>query len=321
MVTGDEPAYAPLERLLSPLEAGRRRALRLRQRSRRRRLWFGSILAAMLVAGSAIAAITYLGQPAPRKVKQAFQRDNNAQGGSTDAPLHVPLVDPNSAETVAVSGRAVLYAAQGKGGYYCTVLVWDGKAQRTPSVRCEFGVWPLAMRLDYKRFVWTKDAAAPLVFSGRLSRRGRSLTARYADGVVDRVAIGLRGYFVYQPVAGLQRIAKTSAVRLIERDRRGTITDTQVAEPPLVVSAQPRQDPKRITGRVFEPNARYVVPSLFVRVSPGLFVEQGPQQVLPLIAGGRFTWRASHLANRNYWVSFSVLDSHFQHIVDDIEIG
>jgi hypothetical protein len=321
MVTNNEltPEPASLDLLLQPLEVGRQRALRLRQRSRRRNVRLGSMLAALLIVSSAFAAIAYLGQPAPAKVKHEFQRDNNAKGGSEDVPLHVPLVDPNSAETVAVSGHSVLYAAEGKGGFYCTVLVRSGNQERSPSVRCEFGVWPLAMRLDYPRYVWSSNSAASVVVSGRLSRRGRSLTAHYANGLVDRVPIGLRGYFVYEPTASLQQLARTSAVRLVERNRQGTITDTQVVQPPMVVSAHPRHDPRTISGRVFETNARYVASSLFVHQGP-VWVQQGRQQVLPLDANGRFTWR-SQTRNQDFWVSLSVLDGQFQHIVDDIEIG
>jgi hypothetical protein len=293
----------------------------LRHQARRRNIWLGSLLAALLIVSSAIAAITYLGQPAPRKVKQEFQKDNAAKGAFGDAPLHVPLVDPNSAQTVAVSGHAVLYGAEGKGGNYCTVLVVNGKPQRTPSVRCELGVWPLAMRLDYKNFVWANESTAPLVFSGRLSRHGRSLTARYANGLMDRVRVGLRGYFVYEPAAVLQHMAKTTAIRLIERDRLGTITDTQVLQPPVAVSAQSHHAPHAITGQVLEAGAKYVAVTVFVHLGRIWGDQQGRQQIIKLDPDGRFRWRASGMGNQEFFVSLGVLDRDFRHIVDDIEIG
>ena len=160
------PLEKPLEYLLEPLQQGRRRALQLSRRRRRVKVAAAAVAGAATVAGSAFAAITYLGEPAPPAVKKAFRANNAAKGAFEDARLYVPLVDVSTAETVAVSGSTVLYGAQGRSGNYCTVLLRNGRPARSPNVRCEFGVFPKAMRVDYKQTV----SAGASVCAARLQR-------------------------------------------------------------------------------------------------------------------------------------------------------
>jgi hypothetical protein len=310
------PLEKPLEYLLEPLLLGRRRALGLRTRRHRFRIVAGAIAAAAAVAGSAVAAITYLGQPAPPSVKQAFRANNAAKAAFQDVPSPVPLVDVRTAETVAVSGDAVLYGAQGASGNYCTALLRKGQPARVPSVQCEFGVFPKEMRVHYKQVVATAQAAAPLVFSGRLSVAGRTLTVRYTNGLTDRVPVGLRGYFVYEPTAALQRDAKRSAIRLVERNRSGTITDTQLLQPRIVLSQSSPHSPQLVKGRLFIRGARYVGVALDVYVSKDFSDQRGSAQLVPVGPDGRFTWHASKRAPKRFDVVLTVLDARFGVLVE-----
>jgi hypothetical protein len=310
------PLEKPLEYLLEPLQLGRKRALRLGTRRRRAKVTAIAIVGAAAVAGSAVAALTYLGQPAPPPVKKAFRADNAAKGAFQDAPLRVPLVDVNSAQTVAISGNSVLYGAQGASGNYCTVLLTNGRPARIPNVQCEFGVYPKAMRVDYEKLVSPRDASAPLVLSGRLSGAGRTLTAQYTSGLIDRVSVGLRGYFVYQPAAGLQRDAKTSAIRLVERNRFGTITDTQLLQPPIILAKSSPVSPHIVKGRLFIPGARYVAVTLVALVSNSLSQPEGQVAMVPVGRDGRFAWHAPKSVPKRYEVALRVMDSHFGVLVD-----
>jgi hypothetical protein len=327
------PLEKPLEYLLAPLLVGRRRALRLRMRRHRFKVTAVALAAAAAAAGSAVAAITYLGQPAPLSVKQAFRANNAAQAAFQDVASPVPLVDVKTATTVAVSGDAVLYGAHGVSGNYCTVLLRHGRPARVPSVQCEFGVFPKEMRVHYKQVVPVQQASAPLVFSGRLSVAGRTLTVRYANGLSDRVPVGLRGYFVYEPATALQRAAKRGAIRLIERNRRGTITDTQLLQPPIILSRS-SQSPAVVKGRLFVRGARYVGVTLVMKgrlvvhgsryvgvsldtVAGNVFsYPQGPVQLIPVARDGRFTWRAPKWAQKDFDVDLTVLDARFGALVE-----
>jgi hypothetical protein len=310
------PLEKPLEYLLEPLQLARQRALRLRSRRHRAKVTAMAIVGACAVAGSAVAALAYLGQPAPPAVKKAFRANNAAKGAFQDVSLRVPLVDVNSAQTVAISGGSVLYGAQGVSGNYCTVLLTNGRPARVPSVQCEFGVYPKAMRVDYEKFVSPREASAPLVLSGRLSGAGRTLTAQYTNALVDRVSVGLRGYFVYQPAADLQRDAKTSAIRLVERDRYGTITDTQLLQPPVILAKSSPVSPRVVKGRLFVRGARFVAVSLEALVSNSLSRPEGKIVMVPVGRDGRFTWHAPKWTPRRYEVALSVMDSHFGVLVD-----
>jgi hypothetical protein len=313
------PLEKPLEYLLEPLQLGRRRALQLRKRRGRVRVLALAGVGAAVLVGSAAAAIAYLGQPAPPSVKQAFRANNaekEARAAFMDDVLHVPLVNVNTARTVAISGDSVLYGAQGASGNYCTVLLRKGQPARDPNVRCELGVYPIAMRVDYKQLVSPREEAAPLVLSGRLSGAGRTLRVRYANGLVDRVPVGLRGYFVYQPTAALQRYAKTGALRLVERDRRGTITDTQLLQPPIILSQSSPISPQLAQGRVFIAGAKYVGVTLWVDVSKNLSHPRGPVQFVSVGRDGRFVWHAPKSAPKHFRIALTVLDRHFRPLVD-----
>lgn len=313
------PLEKPLEYLLEPLQLGRRRALQLRRRGTRVRALALASIGAAVVVGSAVAAIAYLGQPAPPKVKSAFSARNaalEAQAAFMDDVLHVPLVNVKTARTVAISGDSVLYGAQAVSGYYCTVLLRKGRPAREPNVRCEVGVFPIAMRVDYKQVVSPREEAAPLVLSGHLSRAGRTLRAQYANGLIDRVPVGVHGYFVYQPTAALQRYAKTGAIRLVERDRRGTITDVQLVQPPVILSQSSPTSPKRAQGRVFIAGAKYVGVTLWADVSKSLSYPRGPVQFVSVGRDGRFVWHAPKSTPQHFWIVLSVLDEHFRPLVD-----
>jgi hypothetical protein len=195
-------------------------------------------------------------------------------------------------------------------------------------VQCEFGVFPKEMRVHYKQVVSARQASAPLVFSGRLSVAGRTLTARYANGLSDRVPVGLRGYFVYEPTAALQRDAKTGAIRLVERNRRGTITDTRLLQPPIILATSPTTSPRVVRGQLFVRGARYVGVAieskgrLFVRGSGSVVVgkavsyPRGPVQLIPVGGDGRFTWHAPKWAPRHFDIELTVLDARFGVLVE-----
>jgi hypothetical protein len=182
-------------------------------------------------------------------------------------------------------------------------------------VQCEVGVYPTSIRVEYKQVVSPREASAPLVFNGRLSSAGRTLAVRYDDGITDRVPVGLRGYFVYQPAAGLQRVAKTNALRLVERNRAGTITDTQVLQPPIIISKSSQTSPRVIKGRLFVRGARYVGVTLDVFANDGSS-RRGSARLVPVERDGRFTWRAPKNAPRPFDVVLRVLDSRFGVLVD-----
>jgi hypothetical protein len=319
-----DASSAPLDRsldyLLEPLLLGQRRAVALRKRRRRGRGAVVGLVGAAIVVGSAVAAITYLGQPAPPAVKKVFREENAREEPFQDLPAPIPLLNASAAQTVAVSGDATLYGAQAKGGYYCTILLRKGQVARREDLQCEWGVYPKAMRVHYKTLIWSGDFSKPLTFSGRLSRFGRTLSVRYANGLVDKATVGLRGYFAYEPAPALQPLAKHGPIRLVERDRHGRITDTQLLQPPIVIDESSKLSPQLVHGRTYIPGARYVGVQLNIWY-PTYSAPRGPVKFIRLDNAGRFTWHAPTHQPKRFTIVLTVLDNHFRPLVDSNEVG
>jgi hypothetical protein len=174
------------------------------------------------------------------------------------------------------------------------------------------------MRISYKHIVSPHESLSPLVFSGHLSGEGRTLSVRYTNGITDRVPVGLRGYFVYQPAAALQSYAKTGAIQLIERNRHGTITDAQLLQPPIILSESTDVSPHLARGRVFVRGVKFVGVVIDEVVSRHPFFSHptGQMFTVPVGRDGRFSWHAPTGTPKQFTISLKLMDAHFGVLLD-----
>ena len=255
-----------------------------------------ALAAAVTITAAALAANHYLGQPAPAHVNATFAKL------ISDPRWPVKPVLRETAKVVAFSSHGVLYAAETKDGNDCLEFFTAGGA--TYWVYCGVGT-----QADYRLtfippmpFHGTRSTLPPYVVVGRIAP-GNSLDARLPDGRTERVPLGLRGYFVFEP--RYQAAARRGDLTLVYRKRSGVVSDTQRIPPQIVVN--PSGAPiKRLTGYIAAPRARY---ASFVVAGPGGGTTT--TGYAPIGRDGRFSWTVPPTRWRTWTLSILLVDARF----------
>jgi hypothetical protein len=263
--------------------------------------------AAATITAAALAANHYLGQPAPAHVKARFAKLIN------DPRWPVKPVLQETVKALALSPHGVLYGASAKDRTDCLEFVTTGGTT----------YWVFCANVNRDRglvlipplpFHGTAASPPPYVIVGRMSDRGARIEARTPDGHTEPVPLGLRGYFVFEP--GHQTAARSGVLQLVERNRAGGVTD-HVTIPPQIVVSTAGIPPRKVTGYVTAPRARYA--SLFVAPPARDDPTGGGTRLVgsaPIGKDGRFSWTVHHKGLRNWVVSVMLVDSNFVPLSD-----
>lgn len=274
----------------------------------RKRVALMTLAAGVTITAAAFAANHYLGQPAPAHVNATFAQLID------DPRWPVKPVLRETAKVVAFSPHGMLYGAQARDGSDCLEFVTTRGTT----------YWVFCANINTDRgmvlippmpFRGTPRSVPPYVLVGRISDRGTHIDARLPDGRTERVELGLRGYFVFEPQ--YQAAARRGDLQLVERDRAGSITDRVQIPPQIVVSAV-GVPPSHVTGYVTAPRARY---ASFVVAAPDTNSSAGGAAertgYAPIGKDGRFSWDVPRLRARNWVVDVLLVDSRFVPLTRD----
>jgi hypothetical protein len=266
----------------------------------RARVGLLAIALAATITAAALAANHYLGEPAPAHVNAAFRQLID------DPRWPVKPVLRETAKLVAFSPHGVLYAARAKGGGECLEFVTRGGTsyflfcgvKLKPDARRPFIVAPFP-------FHGSAADLPPYVLVGLADVHHR-LVASYAGGLTERVPLGLRGYFVFEPRH--QAAARRGQLTLLYEDqRRSAANRTRV--PPQLVTATEGVPVRRVTGYTGSTRARYAS-----------FMVVGKNQAIALagsapVRHGRFTWTVPAQRSQSYTIEVLLVDARFQPII------
>ncbi len=253
----------------------------VRRRRRRHRRVVALVALVALGAGAGVAVATsLLGSPAPRGAQLDL---NRAVGWVKAKNLRL-----QTARVVAVSSAATLYSIADKRGNYCLELIGHTKGVIF-GFGCESGqVAPTGQLLfsgsaPGATYANAPDGTSPpIVQFGRLPPHTVSARATYDNGAQERIPIGLDRFFIYQPSAKLQPLARRMPMTLEFLDGHGAIWSYYQQPPqPLTIDGD-----EHISGRVVIDHAAKV--EIDVAPAPGA---NANQVFVPLHADGTFSWR------------------------------
>jgi hypothetical protein len=203
---------------------------------KRWQLVFSVAAAAAVLASAAIAAVAILGQPAPKSVQA------NIHGSAVVLfPGHPGLVKA-TARVIAEARDATLYGISDRGGNYCIELVGAHRGL-VWSFSCDLGlgangrfVTPGAVGSDVSSIV-VNGVEPPVVWWGRLATGTTKAQAVYPDGTTERIPLGRQGFFVYEPSAANQDLARQGPLTIEFLHSDGTVSLTTELLPlqPLTV--------------------------------------------------------------------------------------
>ena len=258
------------------------------------------VVAAATITAAALAANHYLGQPAPPHVNATFRQLIADPRWPTKPVLR------ETAKVVAFSTHGVLYAARARDGGECLELVTTGGTSYF--VFCGVNTNPDHGVTVITPFPFHGSATdlPPYVVVGRAAPQHR-LVAQFANGQRERVPLGLRGYFVFEPHH--QTAARRGEMTLIYRDQSGTVTHRSI--PPQLVINSTGVPVQTVTGYTASPRARYA----------SFMIVNGSQATT--LAGstpikqGRFKWTVPPQQADHYVVTVLLVDARFQPISPD----
>ncbi len=253
----------------------------LRSRLSRRKVVLGTAAAAAVIAGSAVAAVTLLGQPAPKGVQADIHRSAVVMFSG-----HPGLVKA-TARVVAEASDATLYGISDRQGNYCVELIGARKGL-VWSFICEDGlrigshfVTPGAEGLDIEA-ITVKGVEPPVIRWGRLATGTTKAVAVYPDGTTEQIPIGSNGFFVYEPSTQNQRLARQEPMTIQFQHDDGTpVLSTEVLPPQPVATTGPGFQ-STISGHVLIRGAANVA---VYKYSLG-----HATHLIPINADGTFTW-------------------------------
>ena len=278
--------------------------------SRRRVALFAAIAAATATA-VAFAADHYLGQPAPAHVKATFARFAGWQ--------HLDPVDPRTAKVAAFSGHSVLYSAGTASGGTCVELLGKGGF--------EYEVFCLHKRQGTGVLLFTGIPvhgtgahAPPVVVAGQIGTGVSSLEARTA-GKVERIRIGLDGFFAFEPAN--QAAARRGDTVLYGRDAGGSVVAHERVPAQLVLDTV--GVPARIVHGVdYDPHAKRALFEIWAyrvlqtehcrpkrHCNGPAYVQTGQTGQTEIAPGGTFTYVAPRMPGTRWYLSLVVADRRF----------
>ncbi len=209
---------ANLDDVLRDIRPAAHRVAAQGRRRRRTRVLAIALVALFACTAVALAARYYLGQPAP-----SFLKEELAQYDKGLPTQYRYYPDITKAEVVATNGHAVLYASPawprganktGRPGA-CTDLVADGGALGWNWICGATGKAP-SLPYHYAATDPTRNLTGETIAGRVIVPGAASLELRYADGAVDPVPLGLRGYYVFDvPAASLPRLRRAPATAIV----------------------------------------------------------------------------------------------------------
>lgn len=258
----------------------RRAAARRNRRHTRRVAAAGAVVLATATAGVAFAATTLLGGPAPR----AVQADLTT--AVRFALANHPALDFQTARVVATSNSATLYSLVAANGDYCAELIGSSHGAIygftcSHQLRASNGqLLADAYAPGVSYFDEPDGSSPPVVQFGRLPADTVSARAVFDNGAVEWIRTGLGRFFVYEPSARYQQLARRMPMTLEFRDRHNAIWSYYI-EPPQPL----RIEGRRISGRVLIDHAARVELDVASRAGAN------PARIfVPLHADGTFSW-------------------------------
>jgi hypothetical protein len=245
---------ANLQDVLADLRPAAERMAADGRRRRRLRVIKVAAVSCCVGAAGALAASHYLGQPAPTFLKAELAEYDK---GLPEQYRFYPRVE--DAKVVAESGHAVLYAAAAapRGGEatgrpgYCTDLVGDDGALGWNWV-CNATIQVKGLSLHFAardpRSAFVGETVAGIV----VVPGARGLELRYDRGIVERIPLGLDGYFVHDiPADNLTRLRRGPATAVV-RGRNGRELYRKQIPAPIEAAFRIEADRRvtRISGHV-----------------------------------------------------------------------
>ena len=258
----------------------RRAAARRQHRRNRRAVTTVAAVAVSATAVVAVGASTLLGGAAPRAVQ------TDLATAVRFALLKHPDLDVRTAHVVATSRSATLYSVVARNGDYCSELIGTSRGaiygftcsvqQRAPDG--QFLADAYAPSTSY--FDDPDGGSPPVVQFGRLPSSTVSARAVYDNGVSEQISPGLDRFFVYEPSASLQPLARRMPMTLEFRDK-DNLTWSFYLEPPQPL----RIDGRKISGRVAIDGAAKV--EIDVAPRQGM---NAARMLVPIHADGSFAY-------------------------------
>jgi len=257
-----------------------------------------SLAAAVTITAAALAADHYLGQPAPAHVRATFAKYVN------DPRWTVKPVLEETVQVLAFSAHGTMYGARATDGQDCVEFVTSSGTNYLVGCANFASAHDLILLPSFP-FHGDADHVPPYVLAGRLSSDSASLAARLPDGRSERIPLGLRGYFVFEP--RYQAAARRGEVTLVERDRAGTIRD-RVRVPPQIVARGIGVPIRRVVGWTAAPTARY---ASFMVLRSGAYGPVGSSGYAPIGKDGSFSWTVPKGAPGNRVVDVRLVNARF----------
>jgi len=281
---------ALLDVLLDDLRPAAARAV-VRDRHRRVVLAVAAtVLGLSVFAGVAVAAVKILGGPAPKQVQTNLHMA--ARGF-----VNLPGLQTQTARVVAESPDVTLYGVSDKRGSYCVELVGATKGLifasscNTTRATARPGDVPGECCGTTIQYVVTDSGVEPPVVQfGRLPQGAVKARAILGNGKVVPIEIGLDSFYVYEPSASDQPIARRQPMTVEMLDSAGRPAWSYYLQPPQPLRTEGAMGrygalPKRITGHVLIDGASRI------QIQLGAFNHSKTTTAyVPLSKDGSFEW-------------------------------
>jgi hypothetical protein len=306
---------APLDVLLDDLRPAAARAA-VRDRHRTVVLAIAATVVSLSIfAGVAVAAAKILGGPAPKQVQTNLHLA--ARGF-----VNLPGLQTQTAQVVAEAPDVTLYGVSDKRGSYCVELVGATKGLifafscNTTRVTARPGDVPGECCGATIQYVVTDGGVEPpVVRFGRLPLGAVKARAILGNGKVVPIETGIDGFYVYEPSAADQPIARRQPMTIEMLDSSGHPAWTYYLQPPQPLDTEGAMGrygalPKRISGHVVIDGASRV------KIQLGAFSSSKTTTTyVPLSNDGSFDWVVPEGTQNDI---LTVLDSRGQALTDEI---
>lgn len=254
-------------------------------RPNRRKIGLATAAAAAVIAGSAIAAVTLLGQPAPKSVQADIHRS------AVILFANHPGLVKSTARVLAESADATLYGISDQQGNYCVELVGASRGL-VWSFSCAEG-----LRVGTHYFaggsvgsdvssITVDGVEPPVVWWGRLTSGTTKAQAIYPDGATEQIPLGSNGFFVYEPSPEFQRLARRAPMTIQFLHQDGSPAYSNEVLPPQPLTTTGPNQHQTISGRVLITGAASV--AIYGKV-----LGENPASLIPIRADGTFNATAS----------------------------
>jgi hypothetical protein len=279
-----------------------------RTRAHRRKVGLLVAVAAAVIVGSAVAAVTILGQAAPKSVQANIHRS-----AVTLFAGHPGLVKA-TARVVAQSPDATLYGISDRQGNYCVELVGASKGLLW-SFSCDRGLYvggryaTSGLAGSNVASITVAGVEPPVVWWGRLTSGTTRAQAVYPDGTTEQISLGSNGFFVYQPSPQNQARARRMpmSIQFLRGDGSFALSTDVLPQQPLTVRGDASET---ISGRALFAGAAKIQ---IKRWGAGQHTPR--TRYVPIRPDGTFTVRAQ----RGELSDMYIVDRHNRKLTDYLE--